>query len=90
MLLIPCPFCGPRGEHEFRYGDQAGIVRPSPLASDDEWADYLFVRDNLAGVQRERWVHEGGCRQWFFVDRDTVTHSIHGTCSFPHDQEAGR
>ncbi|MGZ8625813.1 MAG: sarcosine oxidase subunit delta, partial [Actinomycetota bacterium] len=23
MLLIPCPWCGPRDEVEFRYGGQA-------------------------------------------------------------------
>jgi uncharacterized protein len=25
MLLVPCPWCGPRPEVEFRYGGQAGI-----------------------------------------------------------------
>lgn len=89
MLMIHCPFCGPRGEHEFGFGDQAGIVRPSLSASDDEWADYLFVRDNHAGLQRERWVHAGGCRQWFFIDRDTITHAIHGTFAFADAREPG-
>ena len=28
MLLIPCPWCGPRDEVEFRYGGQAGSVVP--------------------------------------------------------------
>jgi heterotetrameric sarcosine oxidase delta subunit len=79
MLLIHCPFCGPRAEHEFRYGDQAAIVRPPPSASDGEWAAYLFVRENPAGPHRERWVHGSGCRQWFLVERDTVTHAILGT-----------
>ena len=28
MLLIVCPWCGGRPENEFRYGGQAGLVRP--------------------------------------------------------------
>ena len=33
--------------------------------SDEEWAEYLFFRDNPKGPFAERWVHSGGCRQWF-------------------------
>ena len=28
------------------------------------------------GVQAERWFHAMGCRRWFNVVRDTVTHKI--------------
>ena len=44
MLLIPCPWCGPRDEVEFRYGGQAGTSYPADpdALSDEEWADYLF------------------------------------------------
>ncbi len=28
MLLIPCPWCGPRDETEFTYGGEAHIVAP--------------------------------------------------------------
>ena len=46
MLLIECPWCGPRDESEFSYSGEAHIVRPKdPFAlSDEEWADYLFNR----------------------------------------------
>jgi sarcosine oxidase subunit delta len=44
--------------------------------SDQQWAEYLFYRDNPKGLLRERWVHSYGCRQWFVVTRDTVTHDI--------------
>ena len=27
-------------------------------------------------MHRERWVHSLGCRRWFNVARDTVTHEI--------------
>ena len=73
MLLIPCPWCGPRDEAEFRYGGQAGLsYPPDPDAlSDEEWADYLFMRDNPKGEFAERWMHAAGCRRWFDVVRDT-------------------
>jgi heterotetrameric sarcosine oxidase delta subunit len=78
VLLIPCPWCGPRDEVEFRYGGQAGIAHPpDPDAlSDAEWADYLFMRDNPKGWFHERWCHVHGCRRWFNAVRNTVTHEI--------------
>lgn len=78
MLLIPCPWCGPRDETEFECGGEAHITRPtdSDAMSDAEWADYLFMRTNPKGVQRERWFHAHGCRRWFNVARDTVSHDI--------------
>jgi len=76
MLLIACPFCGPRDELEFRCGGEAHLVRPDPGASEEIWARYLFYRSNPRGVARERWVHSRGCRQWFNAVRDTVTHEI--------------
>ena len=79
MLLIPCPWCGPRDEIEFSYGGQADVAYPRDPAAltDEEWARYLFVRANPPGRLRERWVHTHGCRQWFELTRDTVTHEVH-------------
>jgi heterotetrameric sarcosine oxidase delta subunit len=78
MLLIPCPWCGRRDEAEFRYGGEAHIARPAdPAARDDAaWADYLYLRDNPKGLIAERWVHSAGCRRWFNLLRDTVSHRI--------------
>ena len=78
MLLIPCPWCGPRDEIEFHYGGEAHIARPSePTALDDAaWADYLYMRTNPKGRAAERWVHSAGCRRWFNLSRDTVSHRI--------------
>ncbi|MFZ5852078.1 MAG: sarcosine oxidase subunit delta [Actinomycetota bacterium] len=80
MLSIPCPWCGPRDETEFRYGGQAGVAYPArPDAVDDEaWAGYLFFRDNPKGWFTERWVHTAGCRRWFDLRRHTVTSQISG------------
>lgn len=78
MLLITCPWCGPRDESEFGYGGEAHVAPPadSDKASDADWADYLFFRTNPKGVHRERWVHRHGCRRWFNVARHTVSHEI--------------
>ena len=78
MLLIECPWCGPRAETEFSYGGEAGIVRPADpdALSDAEWADYLFFRANPRGAHRELWNHSAGCRRWFGIERDTVTYRI--------------
>ena len=78
MLLIACPHCGPREESEFRCGGQAHIARPenSEALGDDDWAGYLYYRNNPKGVQFERWHHVFGCRQWFNIARHTVSHEI--------------
>jgi heterotetrameric sarcosine oxidase delta subunit len=81
MLRIHCPWCGPRDEPEFRWGGEMLAAR-SPAQSelsDAAWAEYLFLRDNPKGLVRERWRHALGCRQWFVVVRDTVTHEIRAT-----------
>ena len=75
MLLIPCPYCGERPELEFAYGGQAHIARPPDAGalSDEAWADYLYMRDNLKGPHAERWRHIHGCGRFFNVMRDTTT-----------------
>jgi len=78
MLLIDCPWCGPRDESEFSYSGESHIVRPKdPFAlSDKEWADYLFYRKNPKGRHLEQWCHAAGCRRYFNAVRDTVTYEI--------------
>lgn len=78
MLQIDCPFCGRRDETEFHCGGEAHIERPvDPAAvSDDEWADYQFNRHNSKGLHYERWQHRHGCRLWFNMARDTVSHKV--------------
>jgi len=77
MLRIPCPHCGSRPETEFVYGGDANVRRPDPAtASDAEWTEYLYLRDNPKGAHRELWLHAAGCHQWLVVERDTVTHAL--------------
>lgn len=78
MLLISCPWCGPRDETEFRYGGQAHVPYPaSPADLDDrQWAEYVFYRENPKGLFSERWMHGIGCRRWFNVVRDTISYEV--------------
>jgi sarcosine oxidase subunit delta len=81
MLLLPCPYCGPRAEIEFRCGGEAHIARPAePAAVDDaDWGSYLFYRTNPKGVHAERWLHAHGCMRWFNVLRETASDRIIAT-----------
>ena len=78
MLLIECPWCGPRDETEYQYGGEAHVPYPEDPAqlSDREWAEYLFYRNNPKGLFTERWAHAVGCRRWFNVVRDTASYDI--------------
>ena len=78
MLIIKCPYCGEREQEEFTCGGEAHIIRPQDPSklTDDQWADYLFIRKNNKGIQFERWNHAFGCRQWFNVARNTATDEI--------------
>jgi sarcosine oxidase, subunit delta len=74
MLLIPCPYCGPRPELEFRNGGEAHVARPEAAKADDEaWAAFLYLRGNPKGVFVERWRHAAGCGRFFNAVRHTVS-----------------
>ena len=90
MLLIRCPYCGPRDEVEFRYGGQADLAYPADAdaLTDAAWADYLFMRDNPRGWFRERWNHAAGCRRWFNAVRDTGTYAWGATYRIGEDPPA--
>ena len=78
MLIIKCPFCGPRNESEFIYGGPAKAKRSRTPASvsDNDWVDYLTVVKNPVGPVVEKWWHVRGCGLWTSIIRDTVTHEI--------------
>ena len=78
MFLIRCPNCGERDLSEFAYGGEAHLSRPTNSAemSDEDWASYVFMRDNPKGLFAERWNHQAGCRRWFNAVRNTATDAI--------------
>jgi len=72
-LKVPCVNCGPRPHTEFTFG---GELRP--LDDGDVGRDFarVYLRENAAGAQAERWFHLKGCRRWSTITRDTVTNRI--------------
>jgi sarcosine oxidase subunit delta len=76
VILIPCPYCGPRNVSEYGYaGEQRR--RPDPAASDPaQWRSYLYLRANAAGRVTETWLHRAGCGRYLTVERDTVTNEV--------------
>ena len=80
MILIECPNCGPRNVQEFRYGGEYNPRPPEPLAvSPDDWTDYIYMRDNNQGWQKEWWYHRAGCQLWFLAERHTKSNVIERT-----------
>lgn len=76
MILLPCPWCGPRDSEEFGYVGELA-PRPAPrTASPQQWRAYLYLRTNSAGWTAERWYHRMGCRRFLTVDRDTTTNEV--------------
>lgn len=76
-MIIPCPYCGRRHSSEFSYlGDASVMQRPDFDASEETWSDYIYLRDNPAGIHKELWRHSFGCGSWFIVERNTLTHEV--------------
>jgi heterotetrameric sarcosine oxidase delta subunit len=69
-FLISCPNCGGRSIYEFHFGGEF-LKRPNKNASEKEWYDYVYGRDNIAGETTEWWYHRFGCKRWFLAVRDT-------------------
>jgi heterotetrameric sarcosine oxidase delta subunit len=78
-MRVACPFCGERDRREFTVqGDETSLRRPDRDAPAEAWQAFVHLRDNPAGPLREMWYHDP-CGTWLVVERDTVTHAVHGT-----------
>jgi heterotetrameric sarcosine oxidase delta subunit len=76
-MRINCPVCGERDSREFHYRGSAKLMdRPAGDAGEAAFYDYVYVRENPAGRNRELWFHEMGCRSWLVAERDTVSHEF--------------
>jgi sarcosine oxidase, subunit delta len=87
MKLMPCPLNGPRDIAEFSYGGVVGMAPDPATATDREWAEYLFIEDNVRGVVREWWYHVPTAF-WFIAERDTASDEILRT--YPPSEIFGR
>jgi heterotetrameric sarcosine oxidase delta subunit len=73
---INCPNCGERSYHEYRFGGELQPYDPG-AGTDVDYAN-VWLHDNAAGPQVERWFHYAGCRRWLTLERDTRTNEIVG------------
>lgn len=74
MKIMHCPLNGPRNISEFAYGGEVRDI-PATDAGADAWADYLYLKDNKAGVTREWWYHVP-TSYWFIAERDVRSDEI--------------
>jgi methylglutamate dehydrogenase subunit B len=74
-MRIDCPHCGERNASEFLFKGDASVKRPQ-TPDPDAFFDFVYIRQNVAGLMQEFWFHSGGCQSWLIVTRDTVTHRI--------------
>ena len=58
MLIITCPFCGPRDEVEFACGGEAHIARP--LADHKFRMPILPIIYSCATIQKACFLNDGG------------------------------
>jgi heterotetrameric sarcosine oxidase delta subunit len=77
-FVLSCPYCGPREVTDFAFGGEVSS-RPASRPSLRELSAYVYLRRNVAGVQREWWYHRSGCREWFLAERDTRTNHVLST-----------
>ena len=77
MIHLKCPNCGLRNVSEFRYGGEYNPRPQEPMSvPEDEWTDFVYMRDNKVGVQKEWWYHRAGCGIWFVAERHTKTNEV--------------
>ena len=70
-----CPLNGPRNISEFIcFGEVIDMPNPNEM-SDEQWADFMWMSNNTAGVVREWWCHTA-TSYWFIAERNTITDEI--------------
>ena len=75
MKIMNCPLNGPRNISEFVWGGEVKAMPSGTEVSPRDWADYVFIENNIAGVVREWWCHVP-TSFWFIAERNTVTDEI--------------
>jgi sarcosine oxidase subunit delta len=75
MKIMICPLNGPRNISEFSYGGEVREMPDQNTCSDEEWADYVFNKDNQIAIVREWWMHTPSS-YWFIAERHTASDDI--------------
>ncbi len=75
MKQMQSPLNGWRNIQEFAHAGEV-LDEPDPnRCTDLEWAEYIFIEDNKAGLVKEWWCHVATA-YWFIAERDTVRDEI--------------
>jgi len=89
MILLPCPWCGPREATEFAHVGEVS-ARPDPGgATPAQWRRYLYLRANPRGWTTENWYHRMGCRRFITVERHTETNEVRSVPAVTADARPG-
>jgi len=74
MMLITCPHAD-RARDRVHLGGDANVRRPANPDSltNEQWAEYVYMRDNPRGEHSELWQHSFGCRAGLPCRRNTYT-----------------
>lgn len=75
MKIMTCPINGPRPVSEFFYWGEVREMPDPAVATDVEWAHYVFNRNSTPGVKREWWYHTPS-GVWFIAERDTIKDEV--------------
>jgi sarcosine oxidase subunit delta len=75
MKILNCPLNGPRNISEFVWGGEVKAMPDPVTGSDDQWAEFVHLEDNPAGIIREWWFHSA-TSFWFIAERNTLTDEI--------------
>ncbi len=78
MKLLKCPINGVRPVSEFIFGGEFREMPDPSIATDAEWAAYVFYRDNAPGIKKEWWFHSPS-GTWFIAERNTATDEVLAT-----------
>ncbi|MGH1537897.1 MAG: sarcosine oxidase subunit delta [Gammaproteobacteria bacterium] len=75
MKILNCPLNGPRNISEFIcFGEVTNMPNPKDM-NDEQWADFMWMSNNTAGVVQEWWCH-AATSYWFIAERNTITDEI--------------
>ncbi len=75
MKLLTCPLNGPRNISEFVWLGEVKEMPDPDTCPDAEWAEYVFLESNIAGIVDEWWVHAPS-NMFFIARRNTLTDEV--------------
>lgn len=75
MKIMTCPLNGPRNIQEFVCLGEVKDMPDPASCPDEDWADYLFLENNIAGEVDEWWLHVPSLN-YFIARRNTISDDI--------------